>query len=324
MTAAPRVTVIMPTHDRAAYLGEAIHSVLTQRFTDLELIVVDDGSTDATPALLAALPDPRLRVLRQPHRGISAAMNAGLRAARGEYLARLDSDDRWHAEMLQAAVAHLDADARVGVVYARGRAMDASGAPLQAIVGGPPRFPDDALRSFVYDDFTCNIAVVARRACVERAGGYDEALIANEDWDLWMRVARDARFAFLDRVLAEFRWHDGNLTGYRSPALRAVLDSRRVPLDKLFATPDLPPEVLAMRPIAYENVALFRGQRLLDAGAPREAWQAFRAALGHSTTPARTAARIVWLGFVSRALRRSAVGRRLLAARARRARRRAA
>ncbi|MEO8604378.1 MAG: glycosyltransferase, partial [bacterium] len=259
MSAAPRVTVIMPTYDRAAYLGDAIGSVLAQRFVDFELIVVDDGSTDATPALLAAVRDPRLRVLQQAHRGISAAMNAGLRAARGAYVARLDSDDRWHDEMLQAAVALLDTQPDVDVVYAKGQAMTAAGVPLPHTVGAPPRFAGDALRSMVFDDFTCNVATVARLTCVVRAGGYDEALMANEDWDLWLRVARGARFAFLDRVLAHFCWHDDNLTGPASPVFRAVLASRTAPLDKLFAQADLPPQVAAMRAVAYENVALFRG-----------------------------------------------------------------
>ncbi|MFN8641041.1 MAG: glycosyltransferase family A protein [Candidatus Binatia bacterium] len=93
---APAISVIMPTRDRAHYLREAIDSVLAQRRADLELLVVDDGSTDATPAVLAAVADPRLRCLRQGARGIGAAMNTGLRAARGGYVARLDSDDVWH------------------------------------------------------------------------------------------------------------------------------------------------------------------------------------------------------------------------------------
>src|SRR5215470_8377417 len=105
----PRVTVIIPTFNRVAYLGEAIRSVLTQTSTDFELIVVDDGSTDGTSAMLNSTHDPRLRCQRQSHRGISAAMNAGIRAAQGVYLARLDSDDVWRPEMLQTATALLDA-----------------------------------------------------------------------------------------------------------------------------------------------------------------------------------------------------------------------
>lgn len=311
MAPAPAISVIIPTRNRAAYLREAIDSVLAQRRADFELIVVDDGSTDATPALLAAIDDPRLRVVRQPPRGIGAAMNAGLRAARGAYVARLDSDDTWRPELLEVLAATLDARPDIDVAYARGQAMDAGGHLLPHRQGMPMRFPGEALRSMVFDDFTCNIALLARRDCLERAGTYDEALPANEDWDLWLRVARASRFAFVDRVLAHIRWHDGNLTGPGSPAFDAVLATRTAPLDKLFAEPDLPAAVAALRPLAYENVHIFRGTRWLQAGAPRRALGELARAVRVSDRPARAALRVVWFIFNASRLGNSAAGRRL-------------
>ena len=131
----PKVTVVIPTFNRAHYLAEAIQSVLNQTVADYELIVVDDGSTDETSAVLAGFKDPRLCVFRQEHRGISAAMNAGLRAARGEYIARLDSDDVWFADLLEQETAVLDSHPDVGVVYARAQAMSANGTPREHYVG---------------------------------------------------------------------------------------------------------------------------------------------------------------------------------------------
>jgi len=310
----PAVTVIVPTRDRRRYLDEAIRSVLAQTFGDLELIVVDDGSTDGTRDLVSAVDDPRLLYLQQLPAGIGAALNHGLRRARGRYVARLDSDDVWHRDMLETLVPVLESRADVGVVYARGQVMDERGRELPTLHGLPERFPGDSLRSLVYEDGTCNVALLARRECFERAGDYDEHLVANEDWDMWLRVARHYRFAFVDKVVAGIRWHDGNLTRPGSPRFAEVLDARTAPLDKLFRDPDLPPRVRAMRAAAYANVDLFRGQRWLQAGEPRRAFRSLGAAVRTSEAPLTMLARIAWLVLGAPLLRRSASGRRAMTA----------
>lgn len=305
------ISVIMPTRNRAMYIEQAVASVLAQTRPDFELVVVDDGSTDSTSEILAAIDDSRLRCLRQEPRGIGAAMNAGLRAARGAYVARLDSDDLWHPELLEVLAAVLDAAPDIDVAYARGRAMDADGRLVDHLQGVPMRFPGDPLRSMVFDDFTCNIALLARFDCIERAGGYDESLPANEDWDMWLRVAQRGRFEFVDRVLALIRWHPGNLTGPRSPSLPTVLATRTVPLDKLFAQTDLPAGVAAMRPLAYENVHIFCGTRWLQAGQPRRSASAFHRAVRTSASPLRAIARVIWFSFNASKFGRSAPARRV-------------
>ncbi len=165
--------------------------------------------------------------------------------------------------------------------------------------GLPPRFPEDSLRSLVYDDGTCNIALLAQRECFERAGPDDESLIANEDWDMWLRVARHSRFAFVDQVLA----------------------SRTVPIDKLFAAPDLPLEVEAMRSSAYANVHLFRGLRWWQAGHLPAAMQEFRHVVRLSNRPALAVLRIAWRVGLHPVLERSSPGRRITRSVARRYRR---
>jgi len=310
----PRVTVIVPTYNRAGYLAEAIGSVLAQTFDDFEVVVVDDGSTDGTAALVGAFDDARVRYLYQDHRGISAAMNAGVRSARGDYVARLDSDDRWLPHMLAALVPVLDARPAVGVVYGRGQAMDREGRLISHVQGMPERFPGDALRSLAYDDCTCNIALLVRRACFDRVGLYDETLPANEDWDMWLRVARHYGLAFVDQVLACIRWHDGNLTGPASPHFALVLETRTAPLDKLFSDPDLPAAVRALRPAAYANVYLFRGLRWLGSRHIRRASREFGAALRVSDERLMTLVRILWFALAVPAMNRSGVGRRAIKA----------
>ena len=308
---APTVSVIVPTFNRARLLGEAIESILRQTFADFELIVVDDGSSDDTAALVAAIGDPRLRYICQPHRGISSAMNNGIRAARGELVARLDSDDLWRPELLATLVPVLRQAPAVAVAYAKGQAMDASGHILAHQQGSPGRFPGDAFRSIAFDDCTCNIAIVARRACLEEVGLYDEELAANEDWDLWLRVARRHPFAFVDRVLAHYRWHDGNLTGIGSPDFGAVLAARTRPLDKLFAEPDLPPAVLALRSSAYANVYLFRGARWLQAGERRRALRELCRSVTASDARLAAILRIPWRIVGVPLLERFPLGRRI-------------
>jgi glycosyltransferase involved in cell wall biosynthesis len=307
----PAVTVLLPTHNRARYLAEAIDSVLAQTFTDIELLVLDDGSTDGTADLVATVTDPRVQYFARPRGGISASLNAGLAQARGRYIARVDSDDRWMPDLLATLVPMLDADAQGGVAYGRGQAMDQDGRLLGATMGLPLRFPGESLRSLVFDDCTCNVALVARRSCIEEAGGYDEGLASSEDWDLWLRVARRHRFLFADRVLAHVRWHDGNLTGPASPYFEATLAGRTAPLDKLFRDPDLPADVRAMRPQAYANVHLFRGLRWLLVRRRGRALGEFSASLRASDRRAEMAARIVWRACVVPRLLGSAMGRRL-------------
>ena len=290
----PKVSVIIPTYNRAAFLGAAVRSVLDQTFGDFEVIVVDDGSTDGTDEVVRDIADPRVRYLRQEHKGISSAMNGGIRAASGAYIARLDSDDVWLPEMLQVEVAVLEARPEVGLVSAKGQAMNVSGEILSTTAGLPERYPGDSFRSMLYDDCTCNITVIARRSCFDRVGLYDESLEGNEDWDMWLRMARHYRLAQVDRVLAHFRWHEGNVTGVRSPLFAEILEGRAKVLDKVFRCEDLPPEIVAMKPIAYRNVFTVIGLRWLNVRQPRRALRAFWRALRSGGNPVVALMRILW------------------------------
>ncbi len=289
----PKVSVIVPTYNRAHFLGEAVRSVLAQTFSDLELVVVDDGSTDGTPDVLRAVSDGRLRCLRQENRGVSAALNAGIRAARGASIARLDSDDVWLPELLEIETAALDARPEVGVVYARAQAMDRDGAPLPCFWGSAERFPGEPLQSLLHGDFTCTVTSLARRACFERVGLYDESLRVGEDWHMWLRVARHFQFGFVDRVLARVRRHEGNVTGLRSPFYEDFIEGRTKVLDRVFRDGDLPAPILRLKSIAYRNASIDAGLHLLGRGEYRRALRAFRRAVAAGANPFAAAARII-------------------------------
>ncbi len=308
----PRVSVVLTTFERERYLGAAIRSALDQTSRDLELIVVDDGSTDGTPDLVLGVGDPRVRYIRQEHRGMCSALNTGVRAARAGYIAHLDSDDVWLEEMLEVETQVLDARPDVGAVYARSQGMDEGGNPLPEFRGYPERFPGRSFESMLYGDFTSSITVVARRACYERAGWWDESFTTGADWDMWMRMSRHFPFAFVDRVLARFRLHGGNVSGPGSPLFAKELDGRTWVLDKAFSLPDLPPEALARKGACYANVHTEAALRWFRAGEYRRAARAFVRAVRAGPSPTFTVARIAWFALGARVLNRSALGRRFL------------
>jgi glycosyltransferase involved in cell wall biosynthesis len=308
---APVVSVIMPCWNRERFVADAIRSVLAQTLAELELIVVDDGSTDNSRDVVASFRDRQVRCLHREHRGISAALNAGLAAAQGRYIARLDSDDVWLPEMLATQVAALEAHPEAGLAYSRAECMDIHWTPLGMSWGYPLRYPGETFRSMVYNDCTCNITVVCRRECFARVGGYDETLATSEDLDMWLRVARHYSFVFTDRVLARVRLHDGSITGEISAKRDEQMERRGHVFDKLFATPGLPAEIASMRGLVYSNLHTSNGLLWLGHGKTRQALNAFRRAVQVSSAPGYTLLRIIWSGCKWQILPRIPGGRRL-------------
>jgi glycosyltransferase involved in cell wall biosynthesis len=291
----PKVSVVMPTYNRAHLIAAAIQSILNQTFQDFELVIVDDGSTDGTEAVVRRFNDPRLRYIYQERRGIGAARNRGIRHAEGRYIAFLDSDDVWLPHLLELEVPILDDRPEVGVVYAQARAMDRDGNLMTQIRGTLQKYPDEGLKSALYGDFVCIIASLVRRECFERAGLFDETLMAREDWDMWVRIAKYYRFAHVDQVLAHFRTHDEQRTSAKSGHFAEVCRNTLAVLDKAYSHADLAAEALAIKPLAYRNAYMDMGLRWLRVGALRESARCFWIAIRVSPNPLVTPFRIVWL-----------------------------
>jgi glycosyltransferase involved in cell wall biosynthesis len=307
----PKVSVILATHNRAGFLAEAIDSVLRQSFADLELIVVNDGSTDETQAVLSRFADPRLRVIRPEYRGIGAALNAGLAVAGGEYVARIDDDDVWLPHLLATEVPVLDAHPEVGLVYGRCELMDAGGSPIGGQRGFPLKFPADGFRSLLHADYTASVTTIIRRSCFERVGGWDESILLSEDWDMALRVARFYRLHFVGTTVARVRVHAGNATAIGGAEFEERLRQRARVLDKVFRQPDLPPGIAAMAPLAYRNLHTGAGLQYLAARRPRSALRSFGQALRTGGNRARTVVRIAWCAFTWLFIERHAWSRNL-------------
>lgn len=197
-TDGPLVSVVLPTRDRASVLDRAIESVLAQSYDHLELIVVDGGSTDRTPALVDAVDDDRLSYLRRERsEGVSAARNAGVREADGELIAFVDSDDRWRPEKLRLQVgAYERAGEQCGAAY--GGIVKDRGEPLTR--GGLSGDVAAEMRRLDLPTYTSTL--LFSREALDRCGGFDERLPCFEDWELCLRVAAEYEFVYVDETLA--------------------------------------------------------------------------------------------------------------------------
>ena len=228
------MSVVIAAHNQAGFLGETIESVLAQRFADWELVVVDDGSTDATAAVAGryAERDPRVRCLSGAHEERAAARNRGLAATTAPLVAFLDGDDLWRPEKLARQVAVLRAEPAAGLCYTPARFVDVAGRPLRI---RKPRRPiaGDVFPILVRGNVLILASVLVRRSCLERVGTFDATLpvFGCEDWDLWLRVTRQWPAAVVDEELTLYRRHDGN-TGWAQ-----VLASALAVVDKTFAEP---------------------------------------------------------------------------------------
>ena len=230
MGSQPLVSVVIPTYNRAALLREAIASVLRQCYAPLELIVVDDGSTDATVACLRPLRE--LRIVRQDHTGMPGqARNAGARVARGEYLAFLDSDDLWlpHKLAVQVAAAVAAGDA---INHTRERWL--RGARVVSQRGQHHRRSGDLFADSLRKCIIGPSTVLLRRAAFEEAGGFREDLEIAEDYELWLRLTARHRVGYVDResVIKRAGHGDqlseryGHIELFRLRALRDLLERR--------------------------------------------------------------------------------------------------
>lgn len=223
----PRVSVIVPAYNAAVYLPYALDSVLTQSYAQWEVIVVDDGSTDNTRAVVDSyrprLGD-RLQYIQQSNRGLPAARNTGIRAASGEFIALLDADDVWLPHRLERGIQVLDADPGVGLVHARVVRINAQGV-ITGQLAVDTRYMSGRIARHIYTrraHIVCP-TVMFRKTCLGAAGWFDEAMQATEDRDLWFRIALRYRITYIDEVLAYYRLSPSSMTSNLDRLLKGQL-----------------------------------------------------------------------------------------------------
>jgi glycosyltransferase involved in cell wall biosynthesis len=262
----PEVSVVIPAYNAAGYIGAAVDSVLNQTFDQLEVIVVDDGSTDDTAAVVADMSD-RVRCLRQPNSGVSAARNKGIGESRGRYVAFLDADDVWLPEKLTKQLDALAAAPGSALCYSPFLVSDSD---LRQIEVRSRGIHGDPLEELLVEGNVVGSpsTVVCRREVVQEAGGFDPQLSQCADWDMWVRLAALTQFTRVDQPLVKYRRHETSMSS--DPRL-LERDTLRV-LEKGFALPDLDPKIAAKRRRAFGHAYMvlagtyFRAGRYRDFG----------------------------------------------------------
>lgn len=215
--AKPVVSVVMPCYNGEAFLAAAVDSVLSQTFRDFELIVIDDGSTDRSADILAAYGE-RIRVIRQGNRGVSTARNAGIEAARGDFIAFLDSDDWWEPDFLDQMVKAMD-DPRTAIAYCGWQNVGVGESKPYV----PPDYegPDKMHHLLRFASLWPIHAILIRRSLMPPGVPFNPAYPACEDYDLWLRIATFHRIQLVPRVLAYYRKHgDANATSNQARVAR--------------------------------------------------------------------------------------------------------
>ena len=215
------VSVVIPVFNSEEFLGQAIDSVLAQRYQPLQIIAVDDGSTDASLSILKSYGN-QIEVYQQPNSGSAVARNKGIRESKGEFIAFLDADDVWHPDKTSIQVAHLREHPAVGVVYAgllkttyaRGDEIDRLlQQPVEGTIEIDPNGSGWLYTDLIKESGPHTSSVMIRRSLVERIGEFDVGYRKGQDYDYWIRASRETEFHELKPKLSAYRIHKDGITG---------------------------------------------------------------------------------------------------------------
>lgn len=261
----PRVSVVIPAYNALPYLPETLDSALAQRWSDLEVVVVDNGSTDQTAEVVRRCTDPRVRLVSLPeNRGISGGCNAGVQAAEGELVAMLEADDLWHEDKLTRLVPALDAAPEAVLAYSYVELVDAQGRRSGNVIGRPV---EGDVRDALLEDVVvpCGSAPVVRRSALLEAGGWDESFRSSPDWELYVRLAKLGEFRVVPEALVGYRQHRTNTSVDWETTSR---DIERI-LDLAYAGAGVEDELRRRRTMA--GMTLYFGWKSLRGGHARQA-----------------------------------------------------
>jgi GT2 family glycosyltransferase len=221
----PVVSVIMPAYNVAEYISTALDSIFNQTYTDYEIIVVNDGSPDVHELERALEPYiDRIVYIKQEHRGLSGARNTAIRAARGRYIALLDSDDFWEPDYLRAQVEKIERDPTIDVLYADAHIFGDSPIAGKTFMQVCPSEGEVTLERLIKEECHVMVSVLARREAVVRAGLFDESLRSAEDFDLWLRMRKQgSRIAYHRKLLVHYRRRADSLSADESGLFKSII-----------------------------------------------------------------------------------------------------
>ncbi|MBL8191560.1 MAG: glycosyltransferase [Acidobacteria bacterium] len=277
----PKVSVIIPAFNSAPFIAETIQSVLAQTYDNLEIIVVDDGSTDTTLDVLNEFGD-QITVLTKPNGGPASARNLAIRHASGKYIAFLDADDLWMPEKLAEQVVFLEAHPEVGLTYAEALMFDEVGGEKQ--IRGKIGFTGEtSFCHLLLGDHIPNSTVLMRRNCVDTIGWLNERrdLIAVEDYEYWLRLAKAFPIRAIAKPLAYYRVHAHNLMGDGDNIEKSLRLPLRVLEEIETRFPDCWRECGMDKDVLFARLTIRAGFAYKQRGDWWNCLKKFRQALGH-------------------------------------------
>ncbi len=246
----PGVSVVIPAYNAMIYLPKAVESVLRQTFTDFEVLIIDDGSSDHIVPWASQVADHRVRLISQANQGLPGARNTGIAQAQGEYIAFLDADDLWEPTKLEKQVSCLDNNPGVGLVHTWMLLVDEQGNSTGRVMKSNAE--GDVWNQLVEKNIIACPSVIVRRYCFETVGLFDINLRSIEDWDMWLRIASRYPFAVIKEPLAYYR----QLPGSMSKNCQVMEQAFHTVIEKAFHS--APSEVLYLknRSYGYANLCL--------------------------------------------------------------------
>ena len=244
MEITPVISVVMPCHNAERHIARSIASALAQSFKDIELIIVNDGSTDNSLSVMESIRDPRLRIISQPNQGVSAARNRGLEAARGAYIAFLDADDTWEPLCLERLYHAVASRPDAVLAYCGWQNVGLPGSRGKPFI--PPDYETANKIETLFAGCRWPIhAALTRRKAIEAAHGFNPSLRNAEDYALWLEVARSGAVVRVPEVLAYYHFHDcGQASGNRARAALQMLSAQQAYLER---HPDFSASLAPMR-----------------------------------------------------------------------------
>lgn len=247
----PKASIVITAHNYAEYLPLSLDSALNQTFTDYEIVVVDDGSTDETPEILREYefeyPD-KIRTIRLDGQGLPAASNAGIEAAQGEYIVRLDADDLFDENILTVEVNYLESHPDIDLVYPDYYTIDRDGDIIDHV-----RLPQIGEEVKLLNRSPLAAGAMYRKSAWEEIGGYDEGLDYQEDYDFWIRFVNEFTVHNVDLPLMYYRQHDENMSRNLSGRLEARYNVKRKFVEENLAVETEDQEVLCVIPARAEQ-----------------------------------------------------------------------
>lgn len=270
----PKVSILIPAYNAMSYLPETLTTVFRQTYTDYDILIVNDGSTDHLIDWTQQLNDPRIRLITQENQGLAGARNTGLSLIQSEYVALLDADDLWEPTKLEKQVQILETQSQVGLVYTWMVLANDQGKSTGHVIRSDPK--DDPWRQLIeFNIVGCGSTPLIRRSCFETVGSFATDVSGADDWDMWFRIARQFKFAVVKEPLVRYRQSASNMS--RNYSL--MLETSRTLIERAFRA--APTEHLYLRNHSYGATYTYLGWKALESRSLDQARQFAQQATRH-------------------------------------------